>query len=76
MVTSLIICTYQRPKPLLDLLQSVAKQDAYPNQILIIDGSIDDNTKEILLKNTFYKYLFAFIKQAVACYVDDECHFN
>lgn len=41
---ALVICTYQRPKALATLLGSVEKQSFYPNQILIIDGSIDDTT--------------------------------
>ena len=42
-----------RPQPLLTLLQSVEKQTLYPNEILIIDGSTNDETKEILDKNKF-----------------------
>ena len=53
MQISLIVCTYQRPIPLLQLLESVAMQNVYPNQILIIDGSQNDDTKHILQKNTF-----------------------
>ena len=45
---SLIICTYQRAKPLLKLLQSVKEQTLYPNEILIIDGSTNEETKDIL----------------------------
>ena len=50
---SLIICTYKRPKALLTLLQSVKKQTLYPDEILIIDGSLDDFTKEMLSQHTF-----------------------
>jgi GT2 family glycosyltransferase len=45
---SLIICTYQRPEALLKLLKSVQLQSLYPNQILIIDGSLDSFTEEVL----------------------------
>ena len=48
---TLIICTYLRPKPLLDLLQSVKVQTLYPNEILIIDGSTDNETKNSLEQN-------------------------
>jgi GT2 family glycosyltransferase len=48
MTFSLIVCTYQRPKALLDLLNSVSQQSRYPDQVLIIDGSIDSETKESL----------------------------
>jgi len=50
---SLIICTYMRPKPLLKLLQSVRQQSLYPNEILIIDGSTNDDTNDILERNNF-----------------------
>lgn len=53
MTFTLIICTYMRPKPLLDLLQSVKEQTLYPNEILIIDGSTNDATKEMLEQNRF-----------------------
>jgi glycosyltransferase involved in cell wall biosynthesis len=50
---SLIICTYMRPEPLLKLLQSVQTQSTYPHEILIIDGSTNDETGAILNKNQF-----------------------
>lgn len=50
---SLIICTYMRPKPLLKLLQSVQEQTVYPDGILIIDGSTNNETKSILEENVF-----------------------
>lgn len=45
---SLIICTYKRAESLLRLLESVKIQNVQPNEILIIDGSPDDNTKKAL----------------------------
>lgn len=53
MVFTLIICTYKRSQPLLTLLLSVKHQTLYPNEILIIDGSLDDFTKEMLTQNSF-----------------------
>ncbi|OYX79861.1 MAG: glycosyl transferase family 2, partial [Flavobacteriales bacterium 32-34-25] len=50
---SLIICTYMRPEPLLQLLQSVQKQSLYPNEILIIDGSLNQETATLLNQNSF-----------------------
>ncbi|MDI1256450.1 MAG: glycosyltransferase family 2 protein [Flavobacterium sp.] len=50
---SLIICTYMRPKPLLQLLQSVEKQTLYPSEILVIDGSDDGETAAMLEANHF-----------------------
>ena len=48
---SLIVCTYMRPEPLLKLLQSVKKQTLYPDEILIIDGSTNNDTEIIINKN-------------------------
>lgn len=50
---SLIVCTYMRPEPLLKLLNSVKIQTLYPNQIIIVDGSTNLKTKEILEINHF-----------------------
>lgn len=50
---TLIICTYMRPVPLLTLLQSVKEQTIYPNEILIIDGSTNNDTADILKTNQF-----------------------
>ncbi|MEZ7497256.1 glycosyltransferase [Flavobacterium sp. Arc3] len=51
---SLIICTYMRPEPLLKLLQSVQKQTLYPDEVLIIDGSKNDETAVVLQANSFH----------------------
>ncbi len=50
---SLIICTYKRPKALLTLLESVELQSLYPNEIIIVDGSPDEATSEMLHQNHF-----------------------
>ncbi|MDP3358886.1 MAG: glycosyltransferase [Lutibacter sp.] len=50
---TLIICTYMRPKPLLKLLQSVKEQTLYPDEILIVDGSANQETKAMLEQNRF-----------------------
>lgn len=42
-----------RPKPLLKLLQSVNDQTLCPDEILIIDGSTNDETETILEENPF-----------------------
>lgn len=51
MTFSLIICTYMRPEPLLKLLQSVQKQSLYPDEVLIIDGSTNNDIQINLNKN-------------------------
>ncbi|HSD09228.1 glycosyltransferase family A protein, partial [Flavobacterium sp.] len=50
---SLIICTYMRPEPLLQLLQSVKEQTLHPDEILIVDGSLNNETKIVLEENRF-----------------------
>ena len=50
---SLVICTYMRPQPLFKLLKSVTTQTLYPDEILIIDGSTNNDTKTILEENPF-----------------------
>ncbi|PBJ13832.1 glycosyltransferase family 2 protein [Flavobacterium sp. ACN6] len=50
---SLIVCTYMRSKPLLELLKSVDLQSVYPNEILIIDASLNKETKNVLSENEF-----------------------
>lgn len=52
---SLIICTYMRPQPLFRLLQSVQQQSVHPDEILIIDGSTNQETELILKENHFNK---------------------
>mgnify|MGYP000889741153 CR=1 FL=1 len=47
---SLVICTYMRPQPLLRLLNSVKNQTLCPNEILIIDGSINNETEQVIPK--------------------------
>lgn len=42
-----------RPKPLLQLLQSVQEQILYPDEILIVDGSTNAETELILVENSF-----------------------
>ncbi len=53
MTFSLIICTYMRPEPLLKLLQSVREQSLYPSEIIIVDGSTNNETELILQENIF-----------------------
>lgn len=50
---TMIVCTYMRPIPLLNLLNSVKLQTLYPNEILIIDGSTNDETTKIINQNSF-----------------------
>lgn len=50
---SLVICTYMRPDALVLLLNSVKKQTLYPDDIVIVDGSLNEETQTILSKNSY-----------------------
>ena len=64
MTFTLIICTYMRPKALLTLLNSVKTQTLYPDQILIIDGSLNNEIKLVLNKNTFKNLTYFKVDEA------------
>ncbi|WP_026727795.1 glycosyltransferase family 2 protein [Flavobacterium denitrificans] len=61
---SLIICTYMRPEPLLKLLQSVRLQSAYPDEILIVDGSLNNKTETVLRENQFENLKYFLVDDA------------
>lgn len=50
---SLIICTYMRPKALVTLLDAITVGTLFPSEILIIDGSQNNETKVALEQNDF-----------------------
>ena len=50
---SLIICTYMRHKALLTLLNSVKGQTLYPDEIIVVDGSANNETQRSLELNSF-----------------------
>jgi GT2 family glycosyltransferase len=47
-----------RPEALLNLLNSVQVQTLYPDEILIIDGSIDNETRDLLQKKDFQNLVY------------------
>ena len=47
-----------RSESLLQLLQSVQKQTLYPDEILIIDGSTNTETEEVLNRNQFHNLIY------------------
>ncbi|WP_417887317.1 glycosyltransferase family 2 protein [Zunongwangia sp.] len=50
---SLIICTYQRPYALLKLLRSIGEQKLYPYEIIIVDGSTNLESKNLIAEYNF-----------------------
>lgn len=61
---TLIICTYMRPVALLNLLNSVKNQTVYPNEILIIDGSTNDDTKAVFDIESFKNLTYFQVDKA------------
>lgn len=57
---SLIICTYNRRNAIEVLMNSVVSQSLYPNQIIIVDGSLNEETK-IYFENSNFKNLDYFL---------------
>lgn len=61
---TLIVCTYMRPKPILDLLKSVSKQTLYPNEIIIVDGSTNSETEQVLKEVAFENLKYHKVNEA------------
>lgn len=61
---SLIICTYQRPKALLGLLNSVQEQELYPNEIIVVDASLDDATEIVLIEKKHKNLSYYLVSKA------------
>lgn len=61
---SLIICTYNRRKAIEILMNSVAIQSLYPNQIIIVDGSLNQDTKIYFENSTFQNLDYFLIDDA------------
>jgi len=53
MKISLVVCTYMRPESLKNLLKTVVLQSKIPDEVLIIDGSTNDETKSMLAIEKF-----------------------
>lgn len=52
-----------RPKALLNLLNSVKLQELYPNEILIIDGSTNNETLDLLNTNSFVNLAYFLVSK-------------
>lgn len=58
---SIIIPTYNRPKYLLDVLESVRQQTRKPYEVIVVDDGSTDNTRKILI-NSPYKIHYIYQK--------------
>ncbi|WP_016989004.1 glycosyltransferase family 2 protein [Flavobacterium sp. ACAM 123] len=65
MKLSLVICTYMRPQPLLKLLLSIQQQIVYPDEILIIDGSKNEETQQLLKINKFKNVQYFLVPDCI-----------
>lgn len=52
-----------RPEPLLRLLQSVKEQTLYPDEILIVDGSLNNDTALIVIQNQFQNLKYFLVDE-------------
>jgi GT2 family glycosyltransferase len=59
---SLIVCTYKRPGSLERLLKALQNQTVYPDEVLIIDGSRDVETEQMLEKNHYPNLIYYRVK--------------
>lgn len=64
MKLTLLICTYKRPKPIVTLLDSVKRQSSYPDEILVIDGSPDDQTETALRSKKYQNLTYYKVDEA------------
>lgn len=62
---SLIICTYNRRKAIEVLMNSIVNQSLYPNQIIIVDGSLNQDTKAYFESNPFKNLDYFLIDSTV-----------
>lgn len=60
---TLIVCTYMRPNAVMQLLNSVKLQTLYPNEILIVDGSTNTLTQEVINQNSFENLSYYLVSQ-------------
>lgn len=64
MKLTLIICTYKRPKAIISLLESVKTQSFYPNEILIVDGSPDNQTEVAIVSKGYNNLMYFRVKES------------
>jgi GT2 family glycosyltransferase len=50
-MVSLVICTYQRPNEIQQLLKTVAVQTVPPDEIIVVDGSLDTKTEIVICRS-------------------------
>ncbi|NVJ86768.1 MAG: glycosyltransferase [Algoriphagus sp.] len=62
---SLIICTFMRPHSLECLLTSVENQIVKPDEVIIVDGSLNDETKDLINLSSFtFNLKYYLVSQA------------
>lgn len=50
---ALVICTFMRPHALITLLHSVQNQTIFPDEIIVVDGSLNDETTKVFQQTNF-----------------------
>jgi GT2 family glycosyltransferase len=64
MKLSLIICTYMRPQSLQQLLESVQGQTVFPDEILIIDGSVNQETERMIAQKNVANLSYFLVSES------------
>lgn len=62
---SVIICTYNRRIAIEKLMNSIAKQLLFPNQIIIVDGSLNEETKVYFESENFKNVDYFLIDDSI-----------
>jgi GT2 family glycosyltransferase len=60
---SVVVCTYMRPNDILKMLESIKNQTLYPDQIIIVDASLNFETKEAIEKNKIVNLEYFFVNE-------------
>src|SRR6187551_83689 len=62
---SVVVCTYMRPNDILKMLGSIKNQTLYPDQIIIVDASLNFDTKEAIENNTIANLEYFFVNEEI-----------
>ena len=60
---SLIVCTYCRANSLRRLLESTKEQKLFPDEIIIVDGSENDDTAKMLSENDYKNLIYQKVNE-------------
>ena len=62
---SVVVCTYMRPVDIIKMLDSIAIQTVYPDEIIIVDASINAATKKLLTHSKYQNLHYYFVDEYI-----------